>query len=316
MFEKKSMQPFKLTLSNQAVLTGLQNIPKRSATTPKYLPLVICLHGGTYSAQYFDVDVNHTAAFASNGLEIPVLAINRPGYEDSTSFYPIPEESSYPQEYGSWLHANILPALWAKFGEPNGCNCLVLHCHSLGATGAIIAASKHGKEPQSAKSYPLAGITISGYGTQRQEEAHLPVPPPSHIILPPAAKDSMLLQQGRADPEVYKYTEALNKPMAFEELASMDTVWFPSWRELVAGVRSPVMIGIAGDDGIWEGTKDHLKEFSDAFTGSDRVDGSIVIGAPHNLEMSYWSRGWYARCFGFALECAVAFAMSEQPEKH
>ena len=314
MFDRKPMQPFKATLSNSATLTGLHNLPTRTPTTPTHLPLIVGLHGGTYSAQYFDVDANHTASIASNGLGVPIVAINRPGYQDSTSFYPIPHGSSYPQEYGAWLHQYILPALWSEFGEPYGCNSLVLYCHSLGTTGAVIAASLHAEEPDNAKPYPLAGISISGFGTQRAGQPYRPshgpdVSPPTSITFPPEVKDSMMLQPGHADPEIYKYTAELNNAMPVEEVVSIESVWLPAWREWAGNVKVPVMVGIAGDDAMWKGTDEHLRDITSAFTGSGRVDGSIVRGAPHNMEMSYWAKGWYARCFGFAMECAVSFAM-------
>lgn len=62
---------------------------------------------------------------------------------------------------------------------------------------------------------------------------------------------------------------------------------------------------------MWKGTEEHLRELASAFTKSERVDGTIVEGAPHNMEMSYWARGWYARCFGFALECAASFEQKQ-----
>lgn len=46
-----------------------------------------------------------------------------------------------------------------------------------------------------------------------------------------------------------------------------------------------------------------------AFKKSERVEGGLVQKAPHCLELSHWSVGWYARCFGWALECAASFAV-------
>jgi hypothetical protein len=71
------------------------------------------------------------------------------------------------------------------------------------------------------------------------------------------------------------------------------------------------MIGLAERDQLWKGTDEHVKGFASAFSGSPRVDGSVVRGAPHNLEMSYWAQGWYARSFGFAMECAASFAAAD-----
>jgi len=37
-----------------------------------------------------------------------------------------------------------------------------------------------------------------------------------------------------------------------------------------------------------------------------------VPGAPHAIELSYWGQGWYARCFGFAMECAANLGVGEE----
>lgn len=112
------------------ILSAYTNIP--TSERSEYCPLVVGLHGGTYSNQYYDVDLNHTAAIASNGAAIPFVAIDRPGYAGSSSISPDPEGSTYQESDGACLHQFILPALWAEFGAPNGCNSIVLFCHSLG----------------------------------------------------------------------------------------------------------------------------------------------------------------------------------------
>jgi hypothetical protein len=305
------MQSFKITLPNNAVLTGIHNL--LPSTVPNRTPLIVALHGGTYTAKYFDVDTNHTASIASNGLGVPFVAINRPGYKESTSFYPIPDGSSYPEEFGTWLHQFILPAVWSEFGKPSGCNCIVLHCHSLGTTGAIIAASMHAKETN--KSYPLAGISTSGFGSRIGVAFSSPHEPGASqstpVLFPPEVKDSLMLQEGHADPEIYKHTAGLNHEMPGEEISSVESVWFSKWTVWAEAVEVPIMIGLAGHDLMWKGTEEHLKDYISNFTKSERVDSSIVTGAPHNMELSYWAKGWYARCFGFASECAAGFAQKQ-----
>jgi len=38
------------------------------------------------------------------------------------------------------------------------------------------------------------------------------------------------------------------------------------------------------------------------------VEGSLLRGAPHCIELSFWAQGRYARCFGFAMECSASFS--------
>ena len=307
-----TMQTFKIVLANQATLTGLHNLPAKGPTTPHFRPLIVALHGGTHSARYYDLDAKNSASLASNGLQVPFVAVNRPGYLDSTPFDPIPEGSSQTEQSGEWLHQHILPAIWTEYGEPQSCNCIILHCHSLGTPGAVIAAAKHAAEAEHA--YPLGGIIFSGFGTRV-------TPPPrtfkdgdTHLKLPLEAKFSIMIPPGTADPDVYKGFEhaELNNDMPVVELTDTFTVWLPRWRtEWASKIKVPVMIGIAELDGLWEGTIEHVQEIASAFSGSTRVDGSLMGGAPHNVETSYWSQGWFARGFGFALECAAAFGVGK-----
>lgn len=228
------MLPFKITLPNNAVLTGLHNLPARSpstlntsSSTPEPIPIIVALHGGTYTAKYFDVDVGHTASIVSNGLGVPIVAINRPGYHDSTSFYPIPEGSSYPEEYGNWLHRHILPAIWSEFGKPSGCDSIVLLSHSLGTTGAVIAAAMHAAEADTDRQYPLAGMIISGFGTHPCPSRHSisPTSPAENTItFTPEFKDEMMIQKGCAHPDIYQYTEQLNHPMSIDEIGHVRDV--------------------------------------------------------------------------------------------
>lgn len=307
------MDSFKVTLPNNATLTGLVNKADGSQPNrPTKYPLVVCLHGGTYTARYFHVDATYSASVQSNSLALPLVAINRPGYGDSTSFFPIPKGSSYMEEYGIWLHRYILPTLWEEFGKPRNCNSIVLLCHSLGTPGAIVAAGMHAREGAEA-SYPLAGMIASGFGCQTTHSTSNSVATPTEetpdsVVMPIAFKDNMMLPEGHCDPEIYQYSEELNHPMPVEERSCMRTVWRAKWKEMTGDVQAPVMFALAEHDGWWKGTAEHVQEFAAGFANSERVDGSLIIGAPHNLEMSYWAAGWYARCFGFALECAATFA--------
>jgi len=251
------MQPFSLTLPNEATLAGRHNIPSPSTSSPKHRPLVVGLHGGTYTSEHFDVDAKHTASLTSNALGIPFVAIDRPCYGGTTSFYPIPEGSSFPEEFGTWLHHYILPTLWTEFGEPAGCVCIVLDAHSLGATGAVIAAALHAEDHQrqgAGAAYPLGGIIISGFGTQLSHPEYDPsagVMGP-YIDFPVMAKDPMMLPPGTADESVYTHSTRMNQLMPVEELTSMRQLWLDQgWRARWSeAVKTPVMIGIAGAESL------------------------------------------------------------------
>ena len=153
---------------------------------------------------------------------------------------------------------------------------------------------------------------FSGFGTEPAQIFHKPPedpnePPATVIKWPVQRKDDLLLQEGTADPEMYKYTAELNYDVPIEEVESIGSVWSPRWKEWAGCIEVPVMAALAGEERMWKVSKELLSDLTTPFTRSERVDGSIINGAPHNVEMSYWGRGWYARSFGFALECAATF---------
>ncbi|KAF5975946.1 alpha beta hydrolase fold [Fusarium coicis] len=158
------MEPFKLSLQDGTVLSGISNIPSSSSTL-EHRPLVVGLHGGSYTSQYFNATPEYSARGISEALSVPFVAIDRPDYRDTTPVGSIPEGSSYPEQWGRRLHDSILPVLWNEYGLSNACTCIVLHCHSLGANGAIVASSLHATS--SSPAYPLGGIVISGFGGTR-----------------------------------------------------------------------------------------------------------------------------------------------------
>ena len=157
------MEPFEILLSNNASVTGIASLPSRDKVDrPSTLPLILALHGGTYSANYFFADDQHSAVPLSSALGIPFLAINRPSYRDSTPLPTVPEHSSYLQEEGKYLHNEIIPAIWKRYASQLGVSSIVLLTHSNGTPGGIVAAALNAK----GGSYPLAGLIISGHGTE------------------------------------------------------------------------------------------------------------------------------------------------------
>lgn len=303
------MESFTCKLSNGGTATGICSIPPRTTSTksPASIPLIIAIHGGFYSSDYFHADANHTAAIPSKAYSVPFVAVDRPFYGGSTFDGPMPGAAEYSKETGAWMHHHVLPALWAKFGT--GCSSVVLLCHSLGCQQGIVSAALHAKESNPA--YPLSGIICSGLG-HHQRPAFTQLPPmvgnagPDYCAQSSEWKNSMMFRSGTFDPAVTQQSDRLNQLIPVAEANSISETWASTWREAWAvEITVPVMYAFAELDCFWEVSQAHLKECVEAFSNSPRVDGSFVHGAPHCMELSLWSQGWYARCFGFAMECAV-----------
>ena len=303
-------QSFTLKLSNGGQVTGLASFPTApDSTRSPFTPLVVAIHGGTYSAQYFFPDAKHSVLPISQALGVPFLTINRPGYKDSTPFPTIPEHSSYIREEGQYLHEHILPEIWKIYATLLGVNSIVLFSHSLGGSVVTVISALYAAEKE--KPYPLAGLIIGGIGTEMDgrsgTEESLAAKPP-RIFFPLGIKDIVMLgtpEQDMADPEMYSVNPPMDTGFSYEEALDCNCLWITYWMEYARKIDVPVMYGLASADALWKVSEQRVQDFAKAFSNSLRVERGLVHGAPHRMELSHVSRGWYARALGFALECSV-----------
>jgi pimeloyl-ACP methyl ester carboxylesterase len=308
------MQPFQLKLANNGIVSGMHSIPLPPSISSFHRPLVVGLHGGCYNSQYFDATPKTSASTMSTSLGVPFVSIDRPSYGGTSSILPIPEGSDFNRETGIYLHYHILPKLWSEFGQPNRCNSIVLLCHSFGVMGGIVAASLHAQDKEPL--YPLGGLIANGMG--HIQSSSMKENPPTfqpmddnYALLPLEAKDSIMFKPGTVDSEVLEQTERLNSPIPIAEVALFAKVWLPVWKtKWAAHISVPVMFSLVDNDPFFTTNEEDLEGCVKAFEKSVRVDRSLVKEAPHCIELSRWSYGWYARCFGFALECAANMAVA------
>lgn len=299
-------EPFTLKLANSATLSGIAYVPSLS-TLLSSRPLLVLFHGGGCHAGYYDVDSNHSAAEHAEAFSLPVVSINRPCYQQTSSLFPIPAGSSFHKETGRWEHRYIFPALWEAYGIPNQCTAIVAMGHSLATPGLLVATSLHAQT--TAPSYPLAGLVLSGWGvapriesqqarlhwTKEESRANrhlLMLSDPSLNAAEPSMKDHL--------------SEQTVEPPAEEAQECVVGPWSTYFPDIAAEIKVPIMFGLGEHDWLWEGTKQHVSDFEAFFPQCERFRGILVQGAPHAIEWSYRGREWYAGFFDFALEVSKA----------
>lgn len=311
------MEPFLLTLPDDTLLSGLVSVPQRTPCTPRYCPLIVAIHGGTYSSSYFDASPSYSAATFSAQLGVPFVAIDRPGYRDSSALASIPENSSFFQEEGRKLHQEILPKIWETYGQPAGASTIVLIGHSLGCSAPIIAAALHSRGPPE-NQYPLAGVILSGRSTtsamtKAQGEKQLAeAGRVGYVEFPPGVKDILMFGQakfGLATEDIRRISEEITHRGLVAEFSDRRLQWEDYWLDYAKDIKIPLLAAVGDRDGLFHASADDLREFTKAFTNSPKVETVFVPGAPHCLELSHWGTSWYSRCFGFAIECATCAAL-------
>lgn len=310
------MSNFQLDLADGKVVTGQCHFPIKTTGIPRsrHAPLIIAIHGGTYTADYFHIDEDHSAGNIARALNVPLIAIDRPGYK-GTSPLEIPNQSTYIREQGKYIHNEVIPAIWKAYSAQLGTSSVVLLGHSIGAAVAIVTASlwEEYRSP-----YCLSGIVVTGIGTTYQPEplnafmavATLPERPVS-FRFPNSIKDFYMLSHSQFHTaDVLNHTERLQNNASFEEINDINTLWLGYWKGYAARIRVPVMYTIGEHDALWLASQQFADDFAAAFVNSPRVESSVLLSAPHCIEHSHLALGFLAHAFGFAMECAAHSVIS------
>lgn len=338
---------FALRLCNGATLTGIAHIPVASVVAhqmPK--PLLVGLHGATCSAYTWDVSPSYTASTASDMSGIPFVAFNRPNYLDSegwivdrtgaadtsqNSFGRHVNSEGYFAEEARWCHEYIFPALWTQFAVPNGCTAMVTTSHSMSVPATVIAAGMYASQSSKTVPYIWSGMILSGFGveaTQTRTEVSAkratddlppnPLPPgqDSSIHAPPFSfgdkQDLMLGPEGLGDPVLRPLISQQTTPFLLGEIMDMATIWPHKAAGYQSAVRLRVLYGLGSHDWVWRANTRAVNEFLQGFTSSERVEGAVVQGASHAIELSPVSTGWWMRCCGWAIEVTESLEVQKR----
>ncbi|KAL5589271.1 hypothetical protein FOVSG1_011138 [Fusarium oxysporum f. sp. vasinfectum] len=302
------MEKFLLDLPDGGTISGRIYVPA-IAKESAYVPILICIPGGSYNSEYFHVDPSHSIFSLCPYLGIPVISLDRPGYGSSKSPAVVEENETYAEVQGRYLNSTILPTLWSRFADQTDATAVILLAHSIGAMMAIIAAGSHYDD----HNYPLAGLIVSGIGSEmvegpRKAMIKLVADSDGLVHFNTQAKDAIMLQwplRNLVASDMYKHTERLNKPIPRDELRDINTTWLSYWRKYAHRVAVPIMHGLAEYDGLWTSSREAIENFGRAFARSPKVNCEMIPKAPHCIEHSFQSKAWYLKCCGFALECVV-----------
>jgi pimeloyl-ACP methyl ester carboxylesterase len=275
-------------------LSGRRRTPPAAALAEDH-PLIIALHGGTYTSAYFDLPGFSLIARAV-GVGIPIIALDRPGYGDTT---PLPPADATIAKNAEVLDGAI-GEIWRRHGgKARG---VFLIGHSIGGAITVSIAARR-------PTWPLLGIAVSGVGLVTPPEsgaqwAALPDIP--MIDLPGVLKDQVMFGPawtfGPAMPALGHEADA---PVPRAELIDIVTVWHSVVRELAARVQAPVHYRQAEFDRLWITDAEQVKGFDDAFSSSPRVDAALYLGAGHCIDFHRLGAAFQLEQLAFALRCCV-----------
>ena len=272
---------------------GRRSAPRRSPQGA--YPLVIALHGGTYSSAYFDLP-GYSLLERADALDLPVLAIDRPGYGDSP---PLPVGQDTLRGNADFL-AKELTAAWDAHG--GGARGVFLIGHSIGAGIAMMVAAQ-------ALDWPLLGLAVSGVGLHTPDhsrDAWASLPDSPFVELPPPLKDEVMFgPSGSFAPDMPGASHAADAPVPRTEILDIVTTWHNQVADVAAAIKVPLHYRQAEHDKLWIVDEGEVRGFAAALSASARVDAALLKGTGHCIDFHLLGPALQVQQLGFAMECAV-----------
>jgi pimeloyl-ACP methyl ester carboxylesterase len=268
-------------------------------------PLVVAIHGGTYTSAYFDVP-GYSLLDRADAIGIRVVALNRPGYAESP---PLQGAQATIRNQARFL----IPALkdcWQRLGQD--CAGIVLIGHSI---GAAIAASIAAQVAAEAIELPLIGLAISGVGLRTPPD-HRPrweaLPDIPSVELPLELKEAVMFSPpGAFDPEAVLSSRIANAPAPRAELVDIVSTWHDTVHATLGAITVPVHYRQAEVDLLWIVSPEEIEGFGKALVSSSRVDCAMVRGTGHCMDFHHVGHALQVQQLGFALQCASEAAATK-----
>lgn len=258
------------------------------------VPLVIALHGGGYTSAYFDVSA-YSLLDRAEGLGVPVIAIDRPGYGGST---PVPDGDAVFLANAALLD-HVISDLWAEHGA--GTAGVFVIGHSIGAAITLAIAARQ-------PSWPLLGIAVSGCLLREPEgfadawAAH----PDATLETPAEMKDALMFgpEWTRRD-DMPRASHFANVPVLRAELVEISSAWHDIFHDIAPRVSVPVHYRQGQFDNLWITNDQEVAEFAAALTSAPRVDAQVIPSAGHAIDYHRAGAAFQVQQLSFALDCCT-----------
>jgi pimeloyl-ACP methyl ester carboxylesterase len=268
-------------------------------------PLVIAIHGGTYSSAYFDVP-DYSLFEKAQHLNIPMIALDRPGYGHSD---PLSAEQTTIEGQASYI-APLLREAWDRYGE--GTCGIVLIGHSIGAAIATVIASQN-------TDLPLLGLAISGVGMRtpaHYRDAWDSLPDTYMVDMPKPIKDEVMFgPEGSYTDDMPEATYEAYTQAPKAELVDIVSTWGDKAQSILNNVNIPVHYRQGEVDKLWIVSPDEVSDFSVALANAPRIDAEMIEQTGHCIDYHVVSSSFQIQQLGFALQCAQETWWRNEPGK-
>ena len=260
-------------------------------------PLIAALHGGTYTARYYDVAGSAQGSFMdlAAAAGYPVLCFDRPGYGASPALAPA--ENTFDR------HAYLLAHAIGQAAERFGADGVFLTGHSIGGMIALMIVAGD-------RDFRLTGLSVTGMGAviRAGGPAHAlaSLPPDETVDLPYDQRDQVMF--GPAGTWTADAVAAAHGSYALTPVREL--IQAPQWPDehlpgLAPRITVPVHNALAEFDALWDSTAANVEQFAKQLTAAPFVDASIARATGHSIDHHILGHALHLRQLAFAEECQL-----------
>jgi len=268
------------------------------AETPRPRAVIVALHGGATTSQYFDCPGRPDLSLLHTGqaLGYTVLALDRPGYGRSAAH----AERVAPAARRVDLAYAAIERLLS--GRERGAGVFLM-AHSIGSELALRMATDE-------RGSGLLGIELAGTG-RRHHAVALDVL--ADIGVPAAGERPKRtgLQRLLWRPEHLYPAEVAGGASIGSRGPAYEVTVVDGWAErdfprLAAQVRIPVHFTLGEHEMVWRSGPAALADIAAMFTAAPKVVVCEQAGAGHNLSLGFTATAYHLKVLSFVEECVVA----------
>lgn len=257
-------------------------------------PLIVAIHGGTYTSRYFDVPGHSLLdTAAANGLR--VVALDRPGYGESDS--PASGEQTFAR--GAEILSGAIERIWDAYGDRH--DGVVLVSHSIGSAISMHIAAR---QPE----WPLLGIALSGIhdvAPDHVRNAWDSMPEGQPVVLTMDQRRMFFYgPDWTIEPDIVERAEPSAAPAPLAELLEIVGAWTQEAAGVAAKVTVPVDYVAFEYEQLWVIDESTVRDFAAYFGASPQVAAELMLGTGHDADHHRSGRAFQLRQLAFALDCA------------
>ncbi len=264
-----------------------------AAYVPSPRGLILALHGGGYTARYFDVPGQSFLRLAA-AAGYAAVAVDRPGYGAARD---------RPLQFDRQLALLAEAGRWALSASGATNLPLFIHGHSIGGMLALLIAG-------SDTDLPISGIGMTGAGPDNHERAAAAIraraaSSDSHSESAPELRTFLMMgPAGTYDPRLAAYDGARDVPSAVADLRDAAN-WAQAFPAAAARCPVPVQFVVPEHDALWRSDAAAMDGVARLFAKAPFVDVRVQKMAGHAVELHHLAKAHAYRALAFAEECRL-----------